>query len=299
MLSLDNAFNDEELAAWAERIQRDAGTDAVDYLCELKIDGLAINLTYEKGRLVRAATRGDGRTGEDVTLNVRTIADVPERLAGGATCPSWSRSAARSSSPSRRSREVNDALLAQGKAPVRQPAQRRRRQPAPEGPAGHREPPAADDRARDRRPLRASSRSASPRPTSSCKAWGLPTSRPLEGGRRTWPACTEFIAYYAEHRHDVEHEIDGVVVKVDEVAPAAPARLHQPGARAGRSPSSTRPRRPPPSCSTSRSTSGRTGRVTPVRRAGADLRGRRHGHQRHAAQRRRTWYAGACSSATP
>ena len=51
-------------------------------MCELKIDGLAINLTYEKGRLVRAATRGDGRTGEDVTLNVRTIRDVPDRLAG-------------------------------------------------------------------------------------------------------------------------------------------------------------------------------------------------------------------------
>ena len=81
MLSLDNALNDEQLAAWAERIERDAG-GTPSYLCELKIDGLAINLTYEGGRLVRAATRGDGRTGEDVTLNVRTIREVPERLAG-------------------------------------------------------------------------------------------------------------------------------------------------------------------------------------------------------------------------
>ena len=80
MMSLDNAFSAEELAAWAERVEREVGANEETYLCELKIDGLAISLTYESGRLVRAATRGDGRTGEDVTLNVRTIADVPERL---------------------------------------------------------------------------------------------------------------------------------------------------------------------------------------------------------------------------
>ncbi|MFD0786808.1 NAD-dependent DNA ligase LigA, partial [Micromonospora azadirachtae] len=79
MLSLDNAFADEELAAWAERVERDAG-GPVPYLCELKVDGLAINLSYERGRLVRAATRGDGRTGEDVTANVRSIRDVPGQL---------------------------------------------------------------------------------------------------------------------------------------------------------------------------------------------------------------------------
>ena len=86
MMSLDNAFDLAELAAWAERVERDAG-GAVSYLCELKVDGLAINLTYENGRLVRAATRGDGRTGEDVTPNVRTIRAVPERLADGAAVP--------------------------------------------------------------------------------------------------------------------------------------------------------------------------------------------------------------------
>src|SRR3954469_7881874 len=79
MQSLDNALNDEELTAWIERTERDAGSPP-QYVCELKIDGLAINLTYDKGRLIRAATRGDGRTGEDVTLNVRTIRDIPERL---------------------------------------------------------------------------------------------------------------------------------------------------------------------------------------------------------------------------
>ena len=86
MLSLDNAFADEELAAWAERVERDAG-GPVPYLCELKVDGLAINLTYQKGRLVRAATRGDGRTGEDVTANVRSIRDVPTKLTGTGEFP--------------------------------------------------------------------------------------------------------------------------------------------------------------------------------------------------------------------
>ena len=82
MMSLDNAFSREELIEWAHRVEREVGTKATTYLCELKIDGLAIALVYEQGTLVRAATRGDGRTGEDVTLNVRTIAEVPNRLHG-------------------------------------------------------------------------------------------------------------------------------------------------------------------------------------------------------------------------
>src|SRR4051794_28669726 len=81
MLSLDNVFTLEELTAWAQRVERDAGT-APAYLCELKVDGLAVSLVYQKGRLVRGATRGDGRTGEDVTPNVRTIENVPDRLTG-------------------------------------------------------------------------------------------------------------------------------------------------------------------------------------------------------------------------
>ncbi|MGB2922471.1 MAG: NAD-dependent DNA ligase LigA, partial [Mycobacterium sp.] len=81
MLSLDNVFTPDELAAWAERIKGEIGHD-VDYLCELKIDGVALALVYRDGRLVRAATRGDGRIGEDVTLNARTIDDIPEKLTG-------------------------------------------------------------------------------------------------------------------------------------------------------------------------------------------------------------------------
>jgi DNA ligase (NAD+) len=102
MLSLDNAFSPEELATWAERIEREVGSKNTKYLCEPKIDGLAISLTYEKGKLVRAATRGDGRTGEDVTLNVRTIDDVPQR-SRARTCRTCWRCVARRSSPSRAS----------------------------------------------------------------------------------------------------------------------------------------------------------------------------------------------------
>ena len=79
LMSLDNAFSHEELESWWQRVERDGGTGA-ELLCELKVDGLAINLTYESGRLVRGATRGDGRIGEDVTPNVRTIEVIPDRL---------------------------------------------------------------------------------------------------------------------------------------------------------------------------------------------------------------------------
>src|SRR5690606_6982229 len=120
MLSLDNAFREDELVAWVQRVEREAGTDRLAYLCEPKVDGLAINLTYRRGRLARAATRGDGRTGEDVTFNVRAIKDVPDELTGenvpellevrGATCSPLSAFAARSAS-----------LVEQGTAPCANP----------------------------------------------------------------------------------------------------------------------------------------------------------------------------------
>jgi DNA ligase (NAD+) len=94
MMSLDNVFGEDELRAWVERLHRrlagapaasdDESSDEVGYVCELKIDGLAISIRYEQGRLVRAATRGDGRTGEDVTDNVRTIGQIPAQLGEGA-----------------------------------------------------------------------------------------------------------------------------------------------------------------------------------------------------------------------
>ncbi len=231
MLSLDNAFSADDIAAWAQRVERDAGT-APRYLCELKVDGLAVNLLYENGRLVRGATRGDGRTGEDVTPNIRTIANVPDRLTGD-DVPRRPRGARRGVLPGRPLRGAQRRAGRGRQAAVRQPAQHRGRVAAPEGPAGHREPRARDGRAR-RRPVEGGPRSptqsqlvrAAPRP-GGCRPPTAPrSSHDLDG-------VQEFIDHYGEHRHDVEHEIDGVVVKVDDLVAAAPARLDQPGAALG------------------------------------------------------------------
>src|SRR6478609_313505 len=83
MMSLDNVFDDDELTGWADKVLRDSGAASLRWVCEVKHDGLAVALVYEDGRLVRAATRGDGRTGEDVTPNVRTLVNVPDRLVVG------------------------------------------------------------------------------------------------------------------------------------------------------------------------------------------------------------------------
>ncbi|MET7752893.1 NAD-dependent DNA ligase LigA [Micromonospora sp. NPDC005367] len=218
MLSLDNAFADEELAAWAERVERDAG-GPVPYLCELKVDGLAINLTYERGRLVRAATRGDGRTGEDVTANVRSIRDVPGQLTPSPEFPDVPELLEVRGEiyfPVAAFADLNAGLVEQGKAPFANPRN------AAAGSLRQKDP-----RVTASRPLRlvvhgiGARRGFQPVAQSesyaALKAWGLPTSDRW----RVVPdlsGVAEYIAYYAEHRHDVEHEIDGVVVKVDPVA---------------------------------------------------------------------------------
>ncbi|MCM0678639.1 NAD-dependent DNA ligase LigA [Micromonospora phytophila] len=218
MLSLDNAFADEELAAWAERVERDAG-GPVPYLCELKVDGLAINLTYERGRLVRAATRGDGRTGEDVTANVRSIRDVPGELTASAEFPDVPELLEVRGEiyfPVAAFADLNAGLVEQGKAPFANPRN------AAAGSLRQKDP-----RITASRPLRLVVHGIGARrgfrPTAqsesyaALKAWGLPTSD-------RWRVVPDlagvagYIAHYAEHRHDVEHEIDGVVVKVDPVS---------------------------------------------------------------------------------
>ncbi len=218
MLSLDNAFADEELAAWAERVERDAG-GPVPYLCELKVDGLAINLTYEAGRLVRAATRGDGRTGEDVTANVRSIRDVPGQLTPSAefpTIPELLEVRGEIYFPVAAFADLNAGLVEQGRAPFANPRN------AAAGSLRQKDP-----RVTASRPLRLVVHGIGARQGfqpvaqsesyAALKAWGLPTSDRW----RVVPdlsGVAEYIAYYAEHRHDVEHEIDGVVVKVDPVS---------------------------------------------------------------------------------
>ncbi|GIJ45675.1 DNA ligase A [Virgisporangium aliadipatigenens] len=214
MMSLDNAFTDEQLAAWAERTERDAG-GPVRYLCELKIDGLAINLTYEKGRLTRAATRGDGRTGEDVTLNVRTLRDVPERLHGD-DVPDLVEIRGEIYFPVEAFAELNASLVEQGHAPFANPrnaAAGSLRQKDPRITAG--------------RKLRllvhgiGARQGFAPRAQSEAyetlRSWGLPTSQRwtvvdgLDG-------VQQYIAEFAAKRHALDHEIDGVVVKVDDVS---------------------------------------------------------------------------------
>ncbi|KUI00034.1 DNA ligase (NAD(+)) LigA [Mycobacterium sp. IS-3022] len=217
MLSLDNAFTPEELAAWAGRIKSEIGEDA-NFLCELKIDGVALSLVYRDGRLERAATRGDGRTGEDVTLNARTIADVPGRLTGTKEFPVPKVLEVRGEVFFRVAdfEELNAGLVAEGKPPFANPRN---------SAAGslRQKNPAVTARRKLRMICHGMGRAEGFRPKTlhdayrALKAWGLPVSEHT-AQVTGMEAVTERIAYWGEHRHDVEHEIDGVVVKVDDVA---------------------------------------------------------------------------------
>ena len=217
MLSLDNVFDPDELAAWAARIRGEVGDD-VHYLCELKIDGVALALVYRDGRLVRAATRGDGRTGEDVTLNARTIADVPERLTESDEFPTPKVLEVRGEVFFRVAdfEELNAGLVAEGKPPFANPRN---------SAAGslRQKNPAVTARRNLRMICHGLGNADGFRPGTlhdaylALKAWGLPVSDHTARVQGL-DAVTERIAYWGEHRHDVEHEIDGVVVKVDEVA---------------------------------------------------------------------------------
>ena len=155
-----------ELESWYARLERE-GIEKADLLCELKVDGLAINLLYEGGRLVRALTRGDGRTGEDVTPNVKTIDSVPHRLSGTEGVPGAraGRGAGRGVPAGEAFERLNESMTEAGKPVVRQPAQRGRRLAAAEGPARHGHPRARDGVPRARRSAKASSPRRSPTPT--------------------------------------------------------------------------------------------------------------------------------------
>ncbi|WUS99372.1 NAD-dependent DNA ligase LigA [Streptomyces sp. NBC_00708] len=214
MLSLDNAFDDEELAAWGERIARDVGSPGYHFLCELKIDGLAVNLTYENGVLTRAATRGDGRTGEDITPNVRTITDIPHRLKGDRV-PPLVEVRGEVFFPMEGFEELNARLVEADDKPFANPRN------AAAGSLRQKDPKVTASR-----PLHMVVHGIGAREgfDIDCLShayellheWGLPTAKhnkvvdSLAGVR-------EFIAYFGEHRHSVEHEIDGVVVKLDEI----------------------------------------------------------------------------------
>ncbi|WP_158863776.1 NAD-dependent DNA ligase LigA [Leifsonia sp. AG29] len=282
MLSLDNVFSLEEFEAWAARVERDAGR-RVDYLCELKIDGLAINLRYVDGRLVSAATRGDGVVGEDVTENIRWIPAIPDRLDTD-TPPPLVEVRGEVFFPTAEFDELNEHQQEAGErifANARNAASGSLRQKS-EG-----KNPAQLALMRDRlRRLHmlVHGIGAWPEPPVSAqsavyellKSWGLPTSTHY----RVFPAASDvddFIRYYGEHRGSVEHEIDGIVIKVDELA------LHDELGATSRAPRWAIAYKYPPEQVNTKLLDivvsvGRTGRATPfavmekVRVAGSEVR---------------------------
>jgi len=221
MLSLDNVFGADEFELWAARVRAEvgkSGSQDVPYLCELKIDGVALALVYRDGRLVRAATRGDGRTGEDVTLNARTIDDVPERLTAGAGPPIPKVLEVRGEVFFRLAdfEALNASLVEDGKAPFANPRN---------SAAGslRQKDPAVTARRKLRMICHGVGHTEGFRPATlheaylALGAWGLPVSEHTTRVENVAGAL-ERITYWGEHRHDVDHEIDGVVVKVDDVA---------------------------------------------------------------------------------
>jgi DNA ligase (NAD+) len=213
MLSLGNVFTGDELRAWAGRVEKGVGAPP-RYLCELKIDGLAVALVYRDGRLARAATRGDGRTGEDITPNVRTLRSVPDRLRGD-DVPALLEVRGEVFIATSDFAAINEGLTAAGRPPFANPRN------AAAGSLRQKDP-----RVTASRPLSLTLHGLGAlegwTPPSQSEAyaclerWGLPVSSrfavfdDLDG-------VLGYIAHWGEHRHDVEHEIDGVVVKVDSV----------------------------------------------------------------------------------
>ena len=213
MMSLDNVFDLEELATWFDRVEKDIS--APSYLCEVKVDGLAINLTYENGVLTRGLTRGNGVTGEDVTLNVKTIKNLPHQLKGKDN-PALIEIRGEVFFPIAAFNELNESLEEAGKQLFANPRN---------GAAGSLRQ--KDPRVTASRPLSVVVHGVGAKDGISfdsqsgayavLKTLGLPTSDRFKvcGTRKE---VEKFIQYYADHRHDVEHEIDGVVIKVDSLS---------------------------------------------------------------------------------
>jgi len=234
LLSLDNVFTDEDLGGWADRATKLGG--AGPYLCELKIDGLAIDLVYRDGALVKAATRGDGRTGEDVTPNIRTISSIPARLKGSGH-PAVLEVRGEVFMPVEAFGKLNESLLDAGKAAFANPrnsAAGSLRQKDPRVTASRaldailhgvgRVEGSADDTGISGEaagPGEEGHLEGAPDTQSGwyerLRGWGLPVSN-LYKVVPDMDGVREYIAYYAEHRHDPPYEIDGVVVKVDQIA---------------------------------------------------------------------------------
>ena len=212
MLSLDNAFSFEELQAWSQRVAKGLGEEAPSFACELKIDGIACALTYERGVLTRAATRGDGRTGEDITANVRTVAGVPARLAM-ADPPAIVEIRGEMYLPVKAFALLNEGLLAAGQKPFANPRN------AAAGSLRQK-----DARVTASRPLRLWVHSFGAAEGVSfdshlafldwAAAAGLPVA-PTTERKASIDEVQVFLRHWEEQRHSVDWEIDGAVIKVD------------------------------------------------------------------------------------
>jgi DNA ligase (NAD+) len=214
MLSLDNAFNWEELNAWGKRVERTLGRQA-DFVCELKIDGVAVALTYESGAYVTGATRGDGFVGDDITANIRTVRAVPVRLQGRGHPPVLE---ARGEVflPVKAFERLNEELADRGDRVFANPRN------AGAGSLRQKDPKVTASRplslwchgvgvAEGRRFERHSEA------LEQLKQWGLPVA-PTTEKMETLEEVFAFCERWEEHRHDVDYEIDGVVVKVDQIS---------------------------------------------------------------------------------
>jgi DNA ligase (NAD+) len=225
MMSLDNVFGDDELRAWVERLHRrlagaptasaDEPVEEVGYVCELKIDGLAISIRYERGRYVRAATRGDGRTGEDVTENVRTIAQVPERLNGDAPEVLEVRGEIYMSLSAFRA--LNERQLAAEQRPFVNPRN------AAAGALRQKDPRITAKRELALWAYQLGQFEGGPAFTSHhetldwLRALGFPVNPEIQ--RFSTPDdVLAHCLHWQQHRHDLDYEIDGVVIKVDDLA---------------------------------------------------------------------------------
>jgi DNA ligase (NAD+) len=218
LMSLDNAFSREELDRWAQRAIRELGEKRLEqsgYLCELKVDGLAIDLVYQAGRLVRAATRGDGRVGEDVTANVKTIKVIPHRLSGS-DVPETLEVRGEVYFAVADFAALNESLVLGGKAPFANPRN------AAAGSLRQKDPKVTASRnlgfvSHGIGVLEGFTADRLSDAYDAMDRWGLPVS-PHRKLARNLAEVWEQVEYFGEHRHSVEHEIDGVVVKLDERA---------------------------------------------------------------------------------
>jgi DNA ligase (NAD+) len=210
MMSLDNVFDIDELNSWFERAEK--AVPVTEWLCELKVDGLAINLLYRDGVLTRALTRGNGVTGEDVTLNVKTIKNLPHKLIGK-NLPMVIEVRGEVFFPLAAFAELNASLEEAGKALFANPRN------AAAGSLRQKDPRVSAERplsvvVHGVGALEGATFSSQSGAYDTLKSWGLPVSDRYRVFKSKSDVL-EFISNYGAHRHDLEHEIDGVVVKVN------------------------------------------------------------------------------------